>query len=210
MGPSRLPPLSSTACSPGNRPVRALISRSSARPPADVLGSSGLVPREGDLPTSPSARRDARGRRRCGGSAGLHSDRMPRHPRWSLRPTRPAATATPTSARPSRRPRPHVAAGLGAFAVGAAVVVAFVTRDLATAGAPSPAPERLIHLLSNYDCPWPRVFHHRVLLFGFGAVAAAVACSPSGRVGLALRRPRGRGARGPLRRVGGSTCTWCG
>ncbi|MFO0609171.1 MAG: hypothetical protein U0324_38765 [Polyangiales bacterium] len=87
---------------------------------------------------------------------------------------------------------PHVAAGLGALAVGAAAVVAFVTRDFATARSTVPGSERLIHLfVYNYDRPWPsRVLDYRAALFGFGAVAAAVLLT------FGSRRARPYAARG--------------
>jgi hypothetical protein len=81
---------------------------------------------------------------------------------------------------------------MGALAIGAAALVAFVTRDFATARGSVPGSERLIHLfVYNYDRPWPsRVLDFRADLFGFGAVAAVSMAA------LAVHRARPYAARG--------------
>jgi len=87
---------------------------------------------------------------------------------------------------------PFTASGMGALAIGAAALVAFVTRDFATARGSVPGSERLIHLfVYNYDRPWPsRVLDFRADLFGFGAVAAVSMAA------LAVHRARPYAARG--------------
>jgi len=87
---------------------------------------------------------------------------------------------------------PFTAAGTGALAVGAAAIIAFITRDLATSRGTVPGSERLIHLfVYNYDRPWPtRVLDFRAALFGFGVVAAVSVAA------LAIHRARPYAARG--------------
>ncbi len=102
-------------------------------------------------------------------------------------------------ARPSQdvRGRPtwaeaQLGAGLGAVALGAAALVALVTRDLANSSTSPPGSERLIHLfVYNYDRPWPtRFLDFHGPLFGFGAAAVA------GLVAVAIPAVRAHAARG--------------
>ncbi len=79
------------------------------------------------------------------------------------------------------------AAGLGAMAVAAAAIVAFVARDLQYDG-PSHPPgyQRLLQLFTyQYERLWPsRSFNYHAILVGFGA-AAVIACAA-----LAVHRAR--------------------
>jgi hypothetical protein len=86
------------------------------------------------------------------------------------------------------------AIGLGALAIAAAALVAFVTRDFATRRSAVPGSERLIHLfVYNYDRAWPgRVLDFRAVLFGFGLVAVAVTLA------FASQRARPYAARGAV------------
>jgi hypothetical protein len=85
-----------------------------------------------------------------------------------------------------------VSTGIGALALGAAVIVAFVARDLATTRGTPPGSERLIHLfVYNYERPWPtRFLDFRGPLFGFGVMTAL------SMAGLAVARARAYAAQG--------------
>ncbi|WP_438007253.1 glycosyltransferase family 39 protein [Sorangium sp. So ce321] len=66
---------------------------------------------------------------------------------------------------------------LGAIAIGAAVLVFFVGRDLAMARDGQPSQARLLHLFTyNYKRPWPQSLDFSATLWAFTA-AAAVLCA---------------------------------
>ncbi|WP_437876687.1 ArnT family glycosyltransferase [Sorangium sp. So ce513] len=66
---------------------------------------------------------------------------------------------------------------LGAIAIGAAILVFFVGRDLAMAREGQPSQARLLHLFTyNYKRPWPQSLDFSAALWAF-TVAAAVLCS---------------------------------
>lgn len=65
---------------------------------------------------------------------------------------------------------------LGAIAIGAAILVFFVGRDLAMAREGQPSQARLLHLFTyNYKRPWPQSLDFSAALWAF-TVAAAVLC----------------------------------
>ncbi|KYF68416.1 ArnT family glycosyltransferase [Sorangium cellulosum] len=85
------------------------------------------------------------------------------------------ASSTPPSAR-SSAVVVYERAMLGAVAIGAAILVFFVGRDLAMAREGQPSQARLLHLFTyNYKRPWPQSLDFSATLWAF-TVAAAVLC----------------------------------
>ncbi|WP_437734280.1 ArnT family glycosyltransferase [Sorangium sp. So ce1335] len=85
------------------------------------------------------------------------------------------ASSAPPSARSSAAVV-YERAMLGAVAIGAAILVFFVGRDLAMAREGQPSQARLLHLFTyNYKRPWPQSLDFSATLWAF-TIAAAVLC----------------------------------